>query len=330
MKLQLVVALIATLWISGCQNFSQFGKTDRQEAVEKTQQLNNSTNRPSEDNGGLPGYMIHCDHTKVSNLESDIDCSLVQNGNPVPVEQAFENWIVSVEGDYQSTFVKRDPRSAKYSFGFTNKRQSESFATVANASTMVFEGILREQRPLSLRVPMAQTIQAEETLGFRYLRLDIRSIELSEFVNPPQTTACVRYLEAKEQGVWQNNVVEGDVFRIGNYIVTPNAGFDVEGVHLALIDDIAYWETEFASFGVAEPFNSVNQNNWFSLDFGQETKIEGIRLKADIIDYPVGECVPDDIEISVSNDGRTWRSIQRYIINQPSQQGPWITIDWGI
>ena len=315
----LLTTMLALCWIvAACQNKGFEASQDSPENP-----VLKGADRPSEDNGGLPGYTLQCDQTIISDIESTFACNLMANQETIDLGTELINWEASIERPENSVFstVAED----RISFKLSRESNTPSTDDLLNTHTLIFEGMHKDAGSFKVITKLSDSIQGSEPAVFPFYKIEIESIETSFFV---ETTACIRYLEASDGLGWLPNGFDGADYTIGDYRVSLNAEIHQEFVNDILTDDGLFWESELQSYQAQAPFNSVMDSNWVSLSFDQAVSLSGIRIKADIETYPVGECIPDQISVFASSDGVSWQRISQASFETPSSAGPWVTMVW--
>lgn len=288
---------------------SQLKRGTSSGADDSTSQLTRASTRPSEDNGGLPGYPLICKIQEQSSTESEVKCRLTaENGEQVDINNEFASWQFAMESDLQISELTgvEQPWQTGWKLQFLSIQE---FRASVERSYIRFQGRSKRTGEMWEKSWLLPSVaEANWQTFFQKYRLVIHSIEHSEFPDP---SACVTFFQISTNRQWlEGRVSQSGNVSLGNFPVQVHASSYSEYAHEAFINQ-GFWESDFYTFDPTPPFNAHVEPSWLEIDFGSNPiAIDGIRLLGTPRFYDPGECAPDVISLLGSVDGLSWQDIQ--------------------
>ncbi len=288
---------------------------------------NNTLNdsRPSEENVGIPGYILECDEQLVNNNIVNINCGVQeQTGELLDFTNEAELLQVSIESPYESAFrilPESDPFHPIHLELDTNLSNGVDKSIIyANTILNVSFKIIAYNQTKKINSSMNSSIKNSEPVLFKYWRINVESVEANLLGSP---TVCINNLVFYENNVPLNSRVDVNQNELfGNYAVASTSSSQPLPEHptseaLDNNDEI-FWESDFNLFAGESPFDAV-VDVWFQIEFLNDlVDISGIEIFSQTPIYPIGECIPDQIQITASQDAINWVVIQGVNFETPS------------
>ncbi|MFW7377577.1 MAG: hypothetical protein ACOH5I_02060 [Oligoflexus sp.] len=283
---------------------------------ESGSKLSKAQPRPSEDNGGLPGYPLVCqiEDRKIDSL--NLDCQmLAEDGQSLQIEENFSDWQFDFQSASPDIAIETRPTPGAWHASWKiSYLAGIDINWALDQSVVHFAGKSKNssQAPtidLSWRVTEALPPYWEQRHSQRF-RLVIHSIETTDFIDP---SACVTYLQfsAKKQWLEPSYDEATDTMFFGEYPATVNSSSNPQWAWEAFFPQ-GFWESNLNTYHHEAPFDTRNNDpSWVEINFGDTLiAVDGIRLQGTPLDfYAAGECSPDQISLLQSKDGANWQVI---------------------
>ena len=324
---------MGTSWLFFSIILSIFACTDKQlnrnEGSSEQGQTKNAlpavTERPSEDNGGLPGYPLACQSNQAAEEQLEIDCNLMSKSgdSPLDLSREFATWDFSLVYKIQDISLDITKRGrAREGFQVSWLLQAEqpiSMAALRDHIQVNFRAIRADA--VATRVEANWDLASSEVeelppesprlAAYRFYRIMIYSIEFSEFATP---NACIQYLQLYFNDAWQPASIDDQgIVSISGQTISFNASSNLDFVHDAFFVP-SFWESVPGSYQNVAPFDATPEPSWFSFGFNAApVALQGIRILGGDPNFVSGECAPDQVGIQGSNDQQTWQSLGQTI-----------------
>ena len=279
------------------------------------------SDRPSEDNGGLPGYPLSCQHMQKDATTAELDCRILSEDKSKlrDLSQELSSW------DFSLSFVNNEAildvtKLGKAKEGFHASWQLHADAgadlkMILSSTVISFRGTrhgggnlnVEQNWQLSELEEISEIDKHQAKPAFKHYRIVIHSIEFSGFQNP---NACIQYLQLYFNGDWQSTSIDevGNVSIAGQQLeLSASSGLNL--AHDAFLVP-GFWESDPGTYLANEPFDASGTASWIGFTFPQSPiSLEGFVILGGDPNFTSGECAPDLISIEASNDSLTWQTI---------------------
>ncbi|SMF22774.1 discoidin domain-containing protein [Pseudobacteriovorax antillogorgiicola] len=297
--------------------------------------------RPSEDNGGLPGYSIYCDlsEEEPSTTTLDLGCGLADaSGNAVKVESVATIWNWSFDRGELSSEVsvsideQRDHPTYSVFYRFSGFDKINSQTKILESSVGLDLVPKGKKEPITINSKVKDTISQENTiqieeianqgaLKFRYIRIVFTSL-VDTFVS---NDVSIEGLQLRTADTWQASNFTSNAGTIGPYLVVVSASSLLDPINEAFLAFNgaavgAFWASALDTFQATAPFDAIGEPSWLMIDFGiTPVNVTGVRIDGgDFVNGQNGEAAPDSFYLEGSDDGLTWQTIPGSIFNNVS------------
>jgi len=282
---------------------------------ESNSQLSKAETRPSEDNGGLPGYPLICQIEDRKIDSAALDCQIIaSNGSTLNLAEEFSEWQFDFLTSFPDLSVKQRAKTEPWHVSWQVHYPSHGDLHLAlDQSVIRFKAKSRNSdttsRDFLWKITESLPLKWESRHAQRF-RLVIHSIDTTAFSDP---AACISFLQFSVNREWLVASYDHatDNLQLGKYPSTVMASSNPHHLLEAFFPE-GFWESEYATYNQFSPHDAtVSGATWIEINFGDSLiAINGVRILGTPADhYSPGECSPDLISLLQSKDGLNWQEI---------------------
>ncbi len=327
----LLLYLLGIGFISSCNSSSPIeGNVQRLPIVDGQDKTKNNDNRPSEENPGIPGYIIKCKESSINKQRSNFSCGIAnENRVLINVSSEIVDFEYSIRSAFPLAFNKLVSDDPYYPINFDVNIEPYgdiSLSEIYRETLLSADGVFKNSgKQLDITTRIAQALIKSESVTFNYLRFKIESIGRLPITGP---NVCISSIIFYDNGIaFANNYdFETGQESIGGAPVLTSASTSLAPTSHGLVNDTIYWESETEVFSSNPPFDAV-ENTWFQVEFQTiPMVVDAVKINSHT-ENSLGECVPDSISILGSQDELNWVVLARREILNPDLTRS-IYIEW--